>query len=363
MENFVEILSRKLQNFLKSFKLRKRPIVKYFSFQDFFFCEKLLNVLGHTFLINPKNPPNKWAKINGILNQVANFILLILLLISITLSVRAGLLYVVIENVLIFGAFSVALLKVYIVFYKNLAKIFEIIEKLDEHFPHLEADQFVYNVSKNYHLLRKMYIIYNIAYYTLIPQFCSMPLVFQMYGKYKKINLEWETILALNLGFDQLRPVVYEVVYIIEAWFIIFSVYYVLGSDLLYGCLVQILSMELKILGQIISEVDFSNNEEEAVKELKRIVEIHQELIEVSEKLEDIFSPSIFFNAFASIAGLCSASFLSVVNLCNLIIKICFFSMNSTFRLRLVDSSLPNIFFFQWLFPYKYSFSAFLHSN
>ncbi|KAL7031974.1 hypothetical protein ACKWTF_007188 [Chironomus riparius] len=313
MENFRKSVSKNFQNFLKFFKLRRQPVVIYYSFQDFFFCEKLLNVLGHTFLLNPKHPPNRLTKINGVLNQVTNFILLVLLLISIFQSIRGGFVYVVLENILVLGSFTTSLFKVYMVFHKNLGKIFEVIEKLNEHFPHSHADQFVYNVSSNFHVLHKMYIIYNIAYYTLIPQFCSMPFVFQIYAAYKSIDLEWETILAFNLGFNQLRPVVFELIYIVEAWFIIFSVYYILGSDLLYANMVQILSMEFEILGQMIKDIDFNNNEEKVLMDHKRLVNIHQELIEVSEKLNEIFSPLILINAFASIAGLCSTSFLSVV--------------------------------------------------
>ena len=245
--------------------------------------------------------------------QVATFILIIIFLISISLSARDGHLYVMLENVVLLGAFFIALVKVYFVFHKNLAKIFEALQKLDEYFPHSEADQLVYNVSKNFHILRKMYIVYNISYYTLIPQFCLMPFVFQMYSAYKSLDMEWETVLAMNLGFNQLRPVVYELIYMLEVWFIIFFVYYVTGSDLLYANIVQILSMEFDILGQVISEIDVDNREDEALKELKKLVDIHQELIEVSEKLKEIFSPSIFINLFVTISGLCCTSFLSVV--------------------------------------------------
>jgi len=315
MENFIKSVSKKIENFVKYLKLRKQPTANYFSFEDFFFCEKMLNILGHTFLLNPKDPPSRWTKINGMLIQVATFILMILFVISIILSVRDGHLYVMLENVVLLGVFFVALVKVYFVFYKNLAKIFEALQKLDEHFPHSEADQFVYNVPKNFHILRKMYIIYNISYYTLIPQFCLMPFVLQIYSAYKSLDLEWETVLALNLGFNQLRPVVYELIYIFEVWFIIFSVFYVTGSDLLYANMVQILSMEFDILGQMITEIDVENREDEVLKELKKLVDIHQELIELSENLKEIFSPSIFINLFVTISGLCCTSFLSVVSL------------------------------------------------
>ena len=71
--------------------------------------------------------------------------------------------------------------------------------------------------------------------------------------------------------------------------------------------------MEFDILGQVISEIDMIDGEEEAIKELKKLVNVHQELIEVSEEISDIFSGLLLVNSFGSILILCSASFLAVV--------------------------------------------------
>lgn len=142
-----------------------------------------------------------------------------------------------------------------------------------------------------------------------------MPFTHQLYAFYKSENLEWEVIFALNLGFNQIQPIIYELVYIIEVWLAIFGVCFVACSDLLYACIIQILAMEFDILGQIINEVSFDNDEDEANKELKQLINIHQELIEISENLDEIFSPILLINSFGTIASLCTACFLSVVNL------------------------------------------------
>jgi hypothetical protein len=63
------------------------------------------------------------------------------------------------------------------------------------------------------------------------------------------------------------------------------------------------------------SEIDFEDKEEEekAAKKVKILVDIHQELLEVAELLDEIFCPILLINSFASIMSLCTACFLSVV--------------------------------------------------
>jgi hypothetical protein len=56
-------------------------------------------------------------------------------------------------------------------------------------------------------------------------------------------------------------------------------------------------------------------NDEDVIKELKILVDIHQELIEASEKLEEIFSPLELINVFGYITALCTACFLAAVNI------------------------------------------------
>ena len=146
-------------------------------------------------------------------------------------------------------------------------------------------------------------------------QFCSMPLVFQFYARYKGVDINWGHIYSLNLPFDQTQPVVYEMIYFSEFCTTIYSVSFAICTDLLFACLMQILVMDLNILGKIMSEINVEENEEQAIKQLKELVGVHNDLIEVSEKLEQTFSPLLLINAFGVIVSLCTASFLSVVNI------------------------------------------------
>ena len=86
------------------------------------------------------------------------------------------------------------------------------------------------------------------------------------------------------------------------------------SNEMLYFGLMIILSMEFDILGHVISEIDPRNDQEAALKEIKTFIKIHQELIEIAEQLEDIFSLILFVNIFGMIYLICGTAFLSVVS-------------------------------------------------
>ncbi|XP_070506820.1 putative odorant receptor 92a [Chironomus tepperi] len=198
-------------------------------------------------------------------------------------------------------------------------------EKLDEHFPHSVVDQLEFDIHKYLKMLKRIEQFYYVLDTILIVHFCSMPFLHQIYAKYKSLDLKWEAILSLNLGFDQTQPVIFELIIILEIWLTIFNVFFVIYTDLLYACLMQILKMELDILSQVMGEICRSNNEEDAIKELKKLIDIHQELIEVSEKLNEIFSPLMLINVACSIVGLCTAGFLVASGINNYFIARYFF--------------------------------------
>ena len=101
--------------------------------------------------------------------------------------------------------------------------------------------------------------------------------------------------------------------YIIEAWQNVTAIQFIVSTDILFATIFLITSMELNILGERISEISIIEDEEEAIKELRNLVDVHKQLIEVSENLSDIFAPLMLCNTFCSITSLCTASFLVVV--------------------------------------------------
>lgn len=314
-------ITRKIQNKIQVFKnilkvkfSRNHAVPDYIPFKDFFTCETKAWVIGYSFINNHGPSPNKWIKLNGILLQISVVFVVFMELISFVVSFLNKSFLKMIENFMFSGIFIVVLLQIYTVFFRNQTKITEIIEKLDEHFPHNGVDQLTFDVQKYLRTLKWHEKGYNLYRKFIIMQLNLVPCIHQIYGVIKSINIEWELVLALYLPFDYLQPFTYFLLYMVQFWVIYFVLIYIFCTDLLFANLIQVLCMEFDILGQIMSEIDPDKDEEVAVKELKKLVDIHQQLIEVSEKLNEIFSPLQLINAFGSIATLCTACFLSVVS-------------------------------------------------
>lgn len=302
-----------VRNFLKVKFSSELSSPNYISFQEFFTCETTARKIGYTFLNKHLNSPNKWIKLNGILLQVSMLVLLILELISFVVSFRSNSLNIMIENIMFSGLFVLSIVQMYTVFYQNKAKIIEIVEKLDEHYPHSGIDQFVYKVSKYYKTSKFHEMGYYFTTTVVILHFSLMPFIHQIYGFTTSTSVDWELILSLDLPFNAFQPLIYGLIYTVQLWIIVFVTFYYICTDMIFANLTQVLCMELDILGQIMDEIDPTENEEEAIKELKNLVDIHQQLIEVSEKLQEIFSSLQLINAFGSIAALCTAIFLVMV--------------------------------------------------
>jgi hypothetical protein len=112
--------------------------------------------------------------------------------------------------------------------------------------------------------------------------------------------------------FDSSNYFLYGLVLIWNAWNVLFVLTVMLAVDFIYAGLAGVLSMEFDILSEKISKV-------EDAEELKKLIEIHQQLIEVTGELEEIFSPLLFMNIFATIEMLCSVLFLAVVSIVTLL--------------------------------------------
>ncbi|KAL7039895.1 hypothetical protein ACKWTF_000166 [Chironomus riparius] len=316
MQNIANKVRKNFQDLEKFLKLKfgkKRSVPHHILFQELFRCEGTARILAHSFFKETLTKPNKFAVANRIATQTAIPLFLIVEIISFGLSIQQNLINIMFENVVFCGSYFILTIKIYSVFQRDRVKIHEIIEKLDEHFPHYGVDQLIFKAQNYLDTLKLVETIYYIIYIFAGIQISLMPFLHQIYGAAKSITIEWETLFALTLPFDQLQPIVYESIWIIESWLFLFTFVYLICGDMLFYSLIQILAMELNILGQVISEIDMSEGEEAAIKELKKLIVIHDQLIQVSKKLNEMFCGLQFVNVFGSIIALCTASFLLVV--------------------------------------------------
>lgn len=350
MHHILNTIVKNIQDFYKFLKhkfVKKPP--QFILYQDFFCCEKTANLLGFTFLKGHGFLPNKWLKLHKYLFHVGIIMLLILELISFALSARDKLFEVMIENSLIGGVTFVILTKIYVVLYWNRKNIHETIQRLERHFPQSRVDQLILKVPAQLRIAKLLEKIYYIMFFFTVTLFSLTPFLHQIFGALKSIHVDWMLILNFNIPIDLLQPFLYESTYIIEVWVVSVGIVNVISTDLIFISLLQILTIEFDTLSLKMSEIDSIENEEDAIRELKNLVDIHQELIEISSKLEDIFSPLLLINVFGSIITLCVACFIIVVRTIFLRAKILNCKINFIkylLSLVLVDTLSYNIFYF-----------------
>jgi len=143
MQNFlnkVDLIFQDLENNLKLKFARKETVPQHILFEDFFRCEKTARVLGLTFLKGSLTPLNKWTKISSKAMEVAIVFILLAEIFSFFMSAQLNLPYVMLDNALYCGCYVILAVKVFTIFYYNREKFDEVIEKLDEHFPHYGVD-------------------------------------------------------------------------------------------------------------------------------------------------------------------------------------------------------------------------------
>ena len=240
MQKIIERIAEKFQKVVQKFgKKQKSP--KYILFHDFFPCETTSKILGFSFLTDQETSPNKWIKINWMFFQLLLIVLLALELISFAISVKNKLMILMVDNIFCCGLIFVILFKIYIVYYRNRTKIYEVIQKLNENFPHNCIDQRTFKVHTYFRNLKIIEKGYYIMFIVFLTQFCSVPFLHKIYCIVKSIEVKWELILPVYLPFDEQQSFVYGTIILIEIWIIFFSLICITSTDLLFASLIQVL--------------------------------------------------------------------------------------------------------------------------
>ncbi|CAG9806631.1 unnamed protein product [Chironomus riparius] len=287
------------------------------NFRDFFQCEKIFLKFGVNFLeseTTSRNPQTN-LKIYHLIIIIATIVIIILALINFILSILPnGSLIVAIEASANFGVFSLMLLKIYTIIIKNRGILIEILHRIELHFPALTSNQHDFKVAKYLRLLNIFNITTVVIYSMLWLQNSCMAFLELFYGWMTSSPIKIELILRIYVPFDYSNPLVFSLIYIFQSWILFVNLTGFLLVDMLYFGLMIVVSMEFDILRQIIGEIDPRENQQAAVKKMKELVEIHQELIEITEKLEDILSLILFVNIFGMVYLICETAFLSIVS-------------------------------------------------
>lgn len=310
-------LKQKLSGFVKHFKLKffkTRVVPLEIAFENFFPFENLCSSLGYPFLSDKNVRFLKWKKFHSILYEVSTIALLFAIIISAWILLNEPItdesINVIIENVLFMGMIIAAMTKIIIIFHIKRRALFNIIGKLRCQFPQATSRFQTRDHLKILNFFARVYA----TYVTVgVIQFCSMPIIHQIYGIMTLNPIEWEPIIAIHLPLYQSRFAAYAINYAFQAWFLVVSVIFIFCTDFTFVNLIHILCLNFHELGQMIREL--SCTDVDSLEKLKNLIKKHQQLIEISDEIEEVFSFVLFINVFASIIALCTGAFLTIVSI------------------------------------------------
>lgn len=304
-------------NSLKCGSTKKNLIMaKIYSASDFFsIADYCFKITGLTYNLNSIN--KRTRLIRDFYYWIPNVcILFVVIQISIYTCMnfgKPGTFLDIAEEILVCGIIFVMFLKAYGVIYRKRIVFTDIIMELDEIIPKYRHFQKKYAIESHYKRNRLISIICSIVYITLITFFIVMPLMEKMTNR----EVEWKLPFKMYYPFDTSHPLIYPFIYAYLAWNCFTCGIEVLGCDLLFCNVTSIVSMRLEILRDEIMQIDGRSGREALIK-FKELIQIHQRLIAVCEKLEDLFSLSLLGDLMASTFITCLSA-LNVVVRCQII--------------------------------------------
>lgn len=285
------------------------------EFGDFFHSEFFLSKFGVQFLNSTMHPQIfKWREIHFDLTKISTAIVVVLSIVQVSVSIFSKhTMIITIEAMAAAGIFSLMLLKIYVVTIRNYDPIIEILDTLGRHFPNNKCNQHTFNVQKYLRILNLFSYVTITIYMILWLQFCSLPLWSNFIKWIDSQPENFELIIKFYVPFDHQNPLIYCLIFTFQSWILLTDIIAFLATELLYFGLVIVLSMMFDILSQMINEID--PQQENAIRELKKKIRVHQELIKVSEQLQEIFSLILFINIIGMVYLICGTAFLSVVSI------------------------------------------------
>lgn len=216
------------------------------------------------------------------------------------------------EMILVIGFIIMLIIKSYFVVYRNRKILTEMIDDLDEVIPKEQHVQEKFEIESYYKKIRAVSIASSITYLSLLIIFNIMPILQKVTGFILGIHVEWELPFKFYFPFDATQDYVYPIMYIYESWLCAKCAIEVLGSDLLFCNITSLITMRLEILKKEIIEIDVKNSEK-SLERLKEFVRIHQHLMYVNDRLEELYSVSLLVDILASIIITCLAAFNAFV--------------------------------------------------
>lgn len=311
----MEVLT-KAKRFLSNNFCPKIPKNSFIEFSDFFWSEKMFDFFGfNNFPTISSNREKMCKKLVFIIAVLSLIILTALLLTSAIIGVtKSGAVVTLAENVCTIAGMTVIIVKVYSVLFLYRESFGSIIKTLESYYPRDGWNQQIFQVFRHLKTLQIVNKLGILCYVHGFSTFNFIPVLSQLYWLVTSQEFELNPIFSFYMPFEQNHLVPYTLLNLVAVISHSSGLTFICMTDFLYAELVALTTMELNILGHMMSEIDPEDDQEKAIDDLKKLVKVHEDLIEVTEKLQKTFSFILFMDLFGIIGMMCTLAFLAFVS-------------------------------------------------
>jgi hypothetical protein len=281
-------------------------------FDDFFPSEKIFGFLSISFLKPLHNMVDqelqRKRRIHLRAFTAVSIFLMILMMINFVMVAREPDKFVeTIETFAFIWTYGFVLAKTFLLCFWKGGALKSIIGKLELFFPHSSREQLQFGAFKFHRWLKNVHRACLVVYIWTVVHFAYTALFVHSFG--------FGTALAFPIYFplDPYQPMLYPIFFILQTWTMIALVLVLVATDVFFCGLIGTTSLEFEVVAQKITRID-PENDEHADRKMSEIIDTYNELIDVTNELEAIFSPLLLVNVFAGIFVVCATVFLLFVS-------------------------------------------------
>jgi hypothetical protein len=281
------------------------------AFGDFFPCEPSFNIFGVSWLNSDAHELSKWLRIHFYASQCVILLMMLLMTLNLVTKYIYGANFV--EVVELAGQISIYMhlcIMVYLSMYRNRLAIQSVVDRLQRRFPHSAQEQQKCGIRSHWKRFRVMTMIHSTFVHACWVHFALLPVIMIYRGLYDFKLIEVTLMSPIYFPEELYHTWLYEIVYALQAWSLGIAVIVTFANDSLFWGLLAITELELNIASEKVSEID----PEDDGRAFQELIDQHNELIEVANDIEGIFSPVLLFNIVAAPCGLCCSGFLVFVS-------------------------------------------------
>lgn len=224
----------------------------------------------------------------------------------------------IIETIAYTGFVVITIVKLILIFIHRKTLSF-IIDELRDLFPKSLAKQKKYKVYE--YVKRTNYLIkfFCILYMLLIWMFNLLP-IGDSYLIYRRTH-EWKRQLPFHFWypFDVYVTGVFELNYLFQIWGGFNAATAGVAVNILFCAIISQICLQLDILQKEMIGLEVGDKSGHDCNKLSRLIQKHERLIQLSNKMEIIFSIPLLFNFFASTFIICLSGFMAMVGIRNCI--------------------------------------------